>query len=120
MTNKVDASRRMPGETFQLLAYECVLASTFFGEGIDGTATIWSSAVLGISNASAGLDVRVEDSQQSGGDNVTFGPGTDLEGFGTGRPSREAREALETATRAMAYRCTPAQLEVGARIRAGS
>ena len=79
VTNKVDASRRMPGETFQLLAYECVLASTFFGEGIDGTATIWSSAVLGISNASAGLDVRVEDSQQSGGDNVTFGPGTDLE-----------------------------------------
>ena len=120
VTNKVDASRRVPGENFELLAYECVLASTFFGEGIDGHATIWSSVVLGISNASAGFDVLVADSQQAGGDNVNFGSGTDLEGFGTGRPSAEAREILEAATRAMAYRSTPAQLEVQARMRAGS
>lgn len=118
VTNKVDPESRKPEERFHLRAHECVLASTFFGEGLQGDAWLRSSIVLGVTSASDdAFRVTVEDSSAADGDNVVFSLVTPFPGFGTGALSPEAQSVLARETRLLAYRSVPAKLEVESRVR---
>lgn len=119
VTNKVDPKLRSGEEEFHLRAHECILASSFFGEGLRGDVWIRASKVLGVTNASDdAFLVSVEDSSVADGDNVVFaGSVAALDGFGTGGLSPVAQAFLAAETGKLAYRSVPARLEVESRVR---
>lgn len=118
VTGPVEPGRRDAEASFTLEAYECVLAGTFFGEGLSGSVQLRESKILGISNASTSLVVELDDCKFANADNVEVKENSGrFQGFGTGTISEFAQMTLAEETRRMTYRSIPARLEVETRSR---